>query len=165
MSKLKVLSVAVAMLGLAGPAVATDVTNTFTAQITIQNACRVNLTSPTTLNFGTQGVLAADVDTTSIVTLTCSTATPYSVLLDAGANESTAGDVTTRRMANAGSYVSYQMYRDSARTLVWGDGALNKATGVGTGSAQQLTVYGRVPAQTTPAAATYSDTVTVTVSY
>ncbi|WP_409528142.1 spore coat protein U domain-containing protein [Rhizobium sp.] len=38
-------------------------------------------------------------------------------------------------------------------------------TGTGTGSPQTLTVYGRVPAQNTPAPGTYSDTVVVTVSY
>jgi len=35
----------------------------------------------------------------------------------------------------------------------------------GNGASQSYTVYGRVPAQTTPAPGTYTDTVTVTVTY
>ena len=38
-------------------------------------------------------------------------------------------------------------------------------TGTGNGTAQAITVYGRVPPQTTPPAATYNDTVNVTVTY
>jgi spore coat protein U-like protein len=42
-------------------------------------------------------------------------------------------------------------------------GALVSATG--NGADQTFTIYGRVPAQTTPAPGTYTDTVTVTVTY
>ncbi|MCE3520182.1 spore coat protein U domain-containing protein, partial [Escherichia coli] len=35
----------------------------------------------------------------------------------------------------------------------------------GSGAAQPYTVYGRVPVQTTPAPGTYTDTITVTVTY
>ncbi|UWX04453.1 spore coat protein U domain-containing protein [Pseudoxanthomonas sp. NC8] len=37
--------------------------------------------------------------------------------------------------------------------------------GTGSGSIQALTVYGRVPAQPVSAAGTYSDTVTVTLTF
>jgi len=35
----------------------------------------------------------------------------------------------------------------------------------GTGSSQSFTVYGRIPTQTTPSPDTYTDTITVTVTY
>jgi len=37
--------------------------------------------------------------------------------------------------------------------------------GTGTGTAQTIPVYGDVPGQTTPAAGTYRDTVTATITY
>jgi spore coat protein U-like protein len=144
---------------------ATAVDNTFQARIVIQDACLVNLTAPTTLDFGTNGVLSANVDTSSVVTLTCATSTAYSVSLDAGANPSSAGDVATRRMKSGSNYVGYQMYTDSSRSDVWGTAVGDLVAGTGNGIAQTLTVYGRVPAQTTPPAGTYTDTVTVTVTY
>jgi len=37
--------------------------------------------------------------------------------------------------------------------------------GTGTGAAQNLTVYGRIPASQFPGAGSYSDTVVVTLTY
>jgi spore coat protein U-like protein len=69
-------------------------------------------------------------------------------------------------MQGPAGLVSYELYRNSARTQRWGN-TLNSDTviGSGTGGTQNLTVYGRVPAQTTPSAGTYNDTITVTVTY
>ncbi|WZB69364.1 spore coat protein U domain-containing protein [Achromobacter xylosoxidans] len=38
-------------------------------------------------------------------------------------------------------------------------------TGLGSGTVQNHTVYGRVPAQTTPRPGSYSDTVTATITF
>ena len=49
---------------------------------------------------------------------------------------------------------------------MWGNTVgTNTIAGTGSGGSQSYTVYGRVPPQTTPAAATYTDTITVTVTY
>ena len=57
-------------------------------------------------------------------------------------------------------------YRDLARTLPWGSTiGTNTVAGTGTGSAQAYTAYGHVPAQATPSAQTYTDTIVVTVTY
>lgn len=168
MKKFQPVLLGAAFSVLALPAMASStVTNTFQAKIVIQNTCAVNLTAPTDLDFGTQGVLSANVDQTSTITLTCTTNAPYNVGLDAGANASTASDINTRRMTDGSShYVSYNMYTTTARSTAWGNTiGSSTQTGTGTGSAQTMTVYGRVPAQTTPPAGNYADTVTVTVTY
>jgi spore coat protein U-like protein len=69
-------------------------------------------------------------------------------------------------MRNATRYITYELYRNSARTQRWGN-TLNTdtVTGTGNGNIQNLSVYGRVPAQTTPNAGTYTDVVVVTVTY
>jgi spore coat protein U-like protein len=54
---------------------AATVTGTFNVQVTIAATCALN--SASNLNFGTQGVLAANVDQTSTVTVTCTNTTPY----------------------------------------------------------------------------------------
>ncbi len=49
---------------------------------------------------------------------------------------------------------------------MWGNTiGTDTVAGTGTGSNQSLTVYGRVPVQSTPVGATYTDTVIVTVTY
>jgi spore coat protein U-like protein len=70
-------------------------------------------------------------------------------------------------MTYSGSnFINYALYRDSARTANWGNTVgTDTVSGTGTGANQSLTVYGRVPAQTTPVAGTYTDTIVVTVTY
>ena len=74
--------------------------------------------------------------------------------------------VTTRKMTNSSNTLSYSIYRDSNRTNVWGvTSGSNVLTGTGTGAAQSINVYGRIPVNQTAPAAAYTDTVTVTVTY
>lgn len=141
---------------------AATTTQTFTVQLTITASC--SITSASTLDFGSQGLLNSVIDATSTIQVQCTTSTPYNIGLDAGAGSG--ATVTTRKMTNGGSTVNYSIYSDTGRTTVWGNTiGSNTVTGTGTGSAQSFTVYGRVPVQTTPAAGAYSDTVTVTVTY
>lgn len=167
MKKFQTVLLGAAFSVLAMPAMAVStVTNTFQAKIVIQNTCAVNLTAPTDLDFGTQGVLSANIDNQSTITFTCTSGATYNIGLNAGANASVANDVTTRRMTDGSShYVSYQMYTSSGRTgSQWGN-TTDTQSGTGTGTAQTTTVYGRVPPQATPPAGNYADTVTVTVTY
>ena len=133
----------------------------FTVTVTDATNCAVNAS---TLNFGSVGVLRSAVDATSSVTVTCTNALPYTIALDGGL--SGASNPSQRVMSQASQSITYGLYRDSARAQPWGDSVgTNAAAGSGSGLAQTLTVYGRVPAQTTPSPGTYSDTVVVTISY
>ena len=137
-------------------------TTTFTVQITLQASCIIN--SAGTLNFGTAGVLSANVDATSTISVQCTNTTPYTISLNPGTGSG--ATVAARLMTFSSTTVTYSLYRDASRTLVWGQTiGTDTVAGTGNGSAQAYTVYGRVPAQTTPAPATYTDTITVTVTY
>jgi spore coat protein U-like protein len=120
--------------------------------------------SASNLNFGSVGVLRSAVDATSSVTVTCTNALPYTIALDGGLSGAT--NPTLRVLSQASQHVTYGLYRDSPRAQPWGDSVgINTAAGTGSGLAQALTVYGRVPAQNTPSPGTYADTVVVTISY
>lgn len=137
-------------------------TTTFTVQIILQASCIIN--SASTLNFGSTGVLSANVDATSTISVQCTNTTPYTISLNPGTGAG--ATVAARLMTFGGNTVTYSLYRDVGRTLVWGQTISTDTTaGTGNGSAQTYTVYGRVPVQITPAPATYTDTITVTVTY
>ena len=71
-------------------------------------------------------------------------------------------------MTSGSNLLSYNLYTDSARTSVWGDGtgSTNTIGGTGTGGSQAVTVYGRVSlGQTGVPAGSYADTVAVTITY
>ena len=151
-----------AIIASTGTSFSATTTTNFTVQVTVTASCIIS--SASTLNFGSQGVLSANVDQTSTIQVQCNNGTPYNIGIDAGAG--TGATVTTRKMTNAANTIDYALYRDAARTLIWGNTVgTNTVSSTGNGAAQSHTVYGRVPAQTTPAAATYTDTVTVTVTY
>ena len=128
------------------------------AQIAPAASCTVN--SAATLDFATGGALAANIDRTSTIRITCSGTTPYSISLDAGATAS------VRKLTGAAASVDYALYRDGARTMLWGDTVGIDAEAATCGRvAQTHTLYGRVTPQPTPVPGTYTDTITVTVTY
>jgi spore coat protein U-like protein len=146
-----------------GPAAGTTTTATFQVQITILNACSIDSTN--TVNFGSQGSLAAAIASTGIFTVNCTLALPFTIGLDAGTGAG--ATVATRKMTGPSSaIVNYSLYQDVTHLVVWGSTiGGNTVAGVGTGLDISYTVYGLVPSQATPGSGTYNDTVTITVTY
>ena len=160
--ELKVASVALLFLPLAHSSNAATTTSTFTVQMTLTSSCVIN--SASTLNFGSHGVLTANVNSTSTVRVQCTSGTPYNIGLNAGTGSG--ATVAIRKMTHTSSTVTYSIYQDSGRTIVWGNTVgTDTVAATGNGAAQSHTLYGRVPPQTTPAPAVYTDTITVTVTY
>lgn len=130
--------------------------------------------SATPVSFGTYDVFnASPTDTSGTVSVTCRVIllgllVSYEVSLDTGGNSS----YSPRKMQKGGSYtLDYNLYKDAARTQVWGDGSggsstlsIAKLIQVGTHT-DDYNLYGRMPAGQNVEAGSYSDTVTVTVEY
>lgn len=160
---MRILLLAAPAILLPGVASAQTATTQFDVQITIVGECQINAAED--LNFGNVGVIAGNVDATSDIEVLCTASTPFNLGLDEG--EGAGALVNARLMTGpAAATLGYGLYRDAARSLLWGEtiGSDTQA-GTGTGTAQSFTVYGRVPAQTTPEPGTYTDTVTVTLTY
>lgn len=157
----------VAVLGAvlaAGAASAATTTTTFDVTATVASSCSV---SASTLAFGSYNPLSAsNLDATTTIDVTCSLLTPYNVGISAGLYGSGVAD---RKMQISGDTdtLDYSLYRDALRTLNWGATVgTDTVSGVGTGIAVPTTVYGRVSSgQVSAPIGSYSDTVTVTVTY
>ncbi|WP_325166980.1 spore coat U domain-containing protein [Stenotrophomonas sp. S39] len=139
---------------------------TLTATATVNPACGAYVTAP--MDFGVNtGTVATNIDRTAVFSLTCVNRSPFQIGLDNGTHADGAGN-RRMRVGSNGALLPYELYRDPARTQRWGN-VLNTSTasGTGTGAAQNLTIYGRVPPA--PGTATppgsYSDTITVTITY
>jgi len=64
------------------------------------------------------------------------------------------------------TFVEYSLYQDSLHSTLWGDTLGNETVdATADGSVETYTIYGLVPAQTTPAPTTYTDQVTVTINF
>jgi len=129
--------------------------------------------SASTVAFGNiDTTSSSNVDTTGNVQVTCSVLllglnVSYTIDLNTGN-----GTFSQRKMKNASFSLNYNLYTDSARSLIWGDGT--SSTSIVSDSynlailsmTRNYTVYGRVPGpQISAAYGSYSDTITVTVNY
>jgi len=120
--------------------------------------------------FGAYDPRAAGADDgTGPISLACPTnANSVIIALSTG----TSGTYSARTMQNGGNILNYQLYRDAARTQVWGNGTAGTFTqtlsggSVGGGTRNySTTVYGRITALQNVPAGAYLDTVTVTVTF
>lgn len=137
------------------------VTTAFTVSVTLSPSCSVTAAA---LNFGTVGVLSANVDASTAISVACTYTTPYQVQLSAGG--APGATTASRAMTLGAAEVFYALYQDYGRSTNWGSNlGVDTVSGTGTGSAQSIPIYGRVPPQTTPAIGNYSDTIVVTVNY
>jgi spore coat protein U-like protein len=133
----------------------------FTVTATVQPVCTI---SATNLAFGNYA--QKQLDGQSQVSLTCANGTAWNVGLNQGTFSG--ATVTTRRMSGpGGAALSYSLYQNSTRTTNWGNTVgTDTVSGTGTGSAQSLNVYGRIPAsQPSVVPGNYADTITATVTY
>jgi len=148
---------------LSGAAYASTQTSTFQVRLSITAQCLAATT--TDLDFGSSGFLTSNIDAQSSIQVQCTNTTPYNVGFDKGTN---GASVTARQLKGGPSNetINYAIYSNSGRTTNWGNTVgTDTVTGTGSGTAQTIQVYGRVPAQTTPTPGSYTDTITVTVTY
>lgn len=149
-----------------GPVEAGSASGSLQVTATVLSACAV---TGATLPFGNLDPVTTSgaVNASATLSVHCTNTTAYAVALDAGLNAGGAANFSARRLSNGSSTLDYQLYRDAARSIVWGDGSAATSTvqGTGNGSAQTLTVYGRIPALGSAAPGAYTDTVTIVVTF
>ena len=128
-------------------------------------ACTITTTA---VSFGSYNVFSGSADDgTGQITYRCTSPRPpiVTIQLDKGASPS----FSPRQMRKGTETLNYNLYLDSTRSTIWGDG-----TG-GTQTYSQakpplnrninLSVFGRIPAGQDVSAGTYSATVTATIFF
>jgi len=158
------LLLAVALGCLDSPAVAGTTGGSINASATVIASCTV---STSAVGFGSVDPLSAsNVDATGGISVACSNGTAWTAA--AGVGSGTGATFASRLMTSGSNTLGYSLYTNSGRTTIWGDGTGSTATlgSTGSGSAQNITIYGRVPSgQSSVPPGSYSDTVSVTISY
>jgi len=153
----------------AGAATAATTTSTFNVTATVLKNC---LVSSANLAFGNYTPNTGALTGSSNVTVRCTKTTPYTVSLNAGTTAG--GTLAQRLLANGADTLQYNLFTTAALTTIWGDGTGGTGTiagtgnGVSAGSAITHTVHGQLPDNATNQDAppgSYSDTITVTVTY
>ena len=128
-----------------------------------QASCTISATS---IAFGNYNVFTTTPgDSTGTITFRCnSSAFNISISLSDGSSST----FNQRTLRNGSEVLNYNLYRNAARTTIWGDGT--GGTSVYTNSNPpssniNVTVYGRIPAQQDVSAGSYSDTVSAVINF
>ena len=129
------------------------------ATLPAHSACTV-ATTPVTFGAYVSGVLPND--SSGTVTVACGIFTSFSVSISAGGGGNSAFN---RALSSGGNRLSYNLYTDSTRLLVWGDGTGGTLTVAQIASGATLNVFGRIPALQHVAAGAYADSLIVTVNF
>ena len=151
---------------LSSAALAATATANLTSSATIGATCSITGNS---MPFGAYDPFAGTaVSQSATISVTCVTGmTPPPIRMDQGLHPAAAstGAVPLRRLAAGAGYLTYNLYSDAGTTVPW-ENTTGVTSPVPTGSAQTMTVYGKIDAgQTTAIAGTYTDSVIVTVTF
>jgi spore coat protein U-like protein len=128
-------------------------------------ACTI---STTAVNFATYDVFATSPgDATGVITFRCSAPRPPLVTIDL--DRGGAPSFNPRQMRNGTETLNYNLYLDSTRTTIWGDGtggslAFTQASPPPNQNVN-VPVYGRIPASQDVSAGLYTNTVTATIQF
>lgn len=164
-------SVAVAIATMTAQSQAATATASLGVSATVAGTCVLTAVGGT-VAFGAYaptGVNAtAFLEGTGSLSANCTSALNGYITLGLGDNKDPSGssdDAPARRMAGGGSYLSYTLYSNIARTTIWGNSSTSGYAFVGTGSAVSVPVYGRIPAGQVVPAASFSDAVVATITF
>jgi spore coat protein U domain-containing protein, fimbrial subunit CupE1/2/3/6 len=129
-------------------------------------ACTVSVSSGVT--FGAYNVFdSAPLDSTGQISYRCTPRGSHpavQITITRGSSPTW----TSRQLTKGSDILQYNIFRDMARTQVWGDGTSGTSAYVGTypGSGQvSISLYGRIPPLQDAAVGTYGDTVTVVINF
>ncbi len=117
------------------------------------------------VNFGNYDPAdGSDTVTSDTFIVKCSGRIDETITASTGANS---GDYNNRLMrgGSGNDTLRYQLYIDSARTIVWGDGTGNSSPIIASenGAFNNHTIYASMPAGQSGSIGSYSDTITVTI--
>jgi spore coat protein U-like protein len=142
---------------------AATTSTSFTVSATVVNNCT---TSATALSFGNYDPTSgSDTSGTNTVTVTCTNGDAYTIALNGGTTSG--GSISQRKMTDGAShYLNYNIFQNAGHTTLWGDGTTgNTLSGTGTAVAQNYTGYGSITASQTVPSGSYTDTITVTITF
>lgn len=128
------------------------------------SSCLINVTG---VSFGNYNVFnASSLQSTGSVVVRCGNSiSNVEVTLSRGQSST----FNPRQMTSGGQSLSYNLYRDAARSVIWGDGTGGTETYRNTSFPRRqdvtIYIYGDVPAAQDVSAGTYSDSITATIIF
>jgi spore coat protein U-like protein len=113
--------------------------------------------------------MSVTLKSSTTISVTCSSGTSFAIGLDVGTHSTGAGSTAQRYLANGSSTIAYELCRDSGCSVPWGDGTNAGSTVAGSayasGGAQPFLVFSLITVPLSASVGTYTDTISVKVSF
>lgn len=157
---LRLVTIAAVAAIVAAPATyAATKTSTLGVEVQVVTSCAI---TGGTLDFGsyTSGQTSDKLANTTISYTDCGPG-DISIEMDGGRGSS----IPARKMSSGSSKLSYQLYRSSARTDLWGVGTNAQKLDLSATRSSTVTVYGKLPQGQSVAPGSYTDTVAITITF
>ena len=124
--------------------------------------------SSTAVSFGSYDVFSTSpLDSTGSITYNCTSGGGTNITISL--NKGGASTFNPRRMLKGGVALNYNLYREAARTNIWGDGTGGTQTynnpSAPADTNVTVTIYGRIPAQQDVTAGSYSNSILATANF
>ncbi len=124
----------------------------------------------TPLTFGNYDPFSAvPHDGTATIIVGCNEAPPPTVVMSVSASQHSGGfNPRKMKLMTGTGFLDYNVYTDSGRTQIWGDGSANtfiRSKKVTKNTPWSSTVYGRIPPGQDVSIGSYNETVTVTIDW
>ena len=161
--------IAAGAAGLSATSYAATDTATMAVTTSVSMSCTITAGAMTFVSYNPTA--AADNDATATITSTCTTGGAAVITMGEGgrAQVGSTATIPLRAMFNGSEGTPedllYHLYSDSAGGTVWGNTAETGKAITADGTAQAFTAYGRIPKNQTVGAGSFSDSVTVTLTY
>ena len=161
--------IAAGAAGLSATSYAATDTATMAVTTSVSMSCTITARAMTFVSYNPTA--AADNDATATITSTCTTGGAAVITMSEGgrAQAGSTATIPLRAMFNGSEGTPedllYHLYSDSAGGTVWGNTAETGKAITADGTAQAFTAYGRIPKNQTVGAGSFSDSVTVTLTY
>ena len=147
------------------PAFAGSATANLNVTATVSAVCTIS-TAPVAFGAYDPVVTNAATDLNGTGTLTVACTKGASATIDLGVGNNLSGG--SRRMSSGSDFLNYALYKDAARTQVWGSAMTGGSTSTynsATRNSTAITVYGKVPQAQDVTVGAYSDVVVATINY
>jgi len=127
-------------------------------------SCTISVTSVAFANYNV--FTTSDYDSAGTVTYRCNAQTAnISIALSDGSSST----FSPRTLRKGSEVLNYNLYRDAARSTIWGDGtggtSLYTNANPPNNNNVSVTIFARIPAQQDVSAGSYSDTVSAVINF
>jgi spore coat protein U-like protein len=161
--------IAAGAAGLSATSYAATDTATMAVTTSVSMSCTITAGAMTFVSYNPTA--AADNDANATITSTCTAGGAAVITMGEGgrARSGSSDAIPLRAMYNGSEgtpeYLLYHVYSDSAGGTVWGNTSDTGKSITADGTAQAFTAFGRIPKNQTVSAGSFSDSVTVTLTY